>query len=263
MQRTDKSSPPMPVLFLGHGNPMNAIQDNPFTRQLRETGKEMKRLNPKAALVVSAHWLTDGTFVSTNAKPETIYDFYGFPDELYQVVYPAPGSPEFAGKTLKLLTEASGDGEWGLDHGAWSVLRHLFPDADIPAFQLGIDFYKPMKHHFHLAKKIRSLRDEGVLIIGSGNIVHNLQKIVWKDGAAFDWARKFDEWVMKKIAERDFDSLIDYEKAGEPALLSVPTTDHYIPLLYCLALAEPDESITSIYDELTYGSLSMRCLKIG
>lgn len=251
----------MPVYFIGHGSPMNVVQDNPFTRSLGQTGKNTP--NPKAVLVISAHWLSEGSFISTTVKPETIYDFYGFPEELYAVTYPSPGAPDFALKTLKLLSSAKEDPDRGLDHGAWTVLKKMFPAADIPAFQLSIDFYKPMRHHYDLAKNLSSLRDQGVLIIGSGNIVHNLGMVDWKEGSAFDWAAEFDTWVKDKVDKRDHESLIDYEKAGRQAKLSVPTVDHYVPLLYSLALAGEDEPIDHFYEEMTYGSLSMRCIKIG
>ena len=217
---------------------------------------------PKAILVVSAHWLTRGTFVSTTAKPETIYDFGGFPDELYRVVYPAPGAPEYAKETEKLVVEAKEDGQWGLDHGAWTVLKHIFPKADIPVFQLSIDYQRPMQYHFDLAKKLSVLREHGVLIIGSGNIVHNLRYAFADDQKPYDWTVEFDEWVKGRIAVRDFQSLIDYEQKGSIARLAVPTVDHYVPMLYSLALAKPHEEIKHTYEE-NITSLSMRCFRVG
>lgn len=206
----DKSTK-MPVFFIGHGSPMNAIEDNPFTRSLHSLGKSVIE-KPNAILVVSAHWLTQGTFVSTTNLPETIYDFGGFPPELYEVNYPAPGSPEYAKEVLKLIPGVKEDHEWGLDHGAWTVLKHLFPEAKIPVFQLSIDYYKPMEYHFDLAMQLKSLRQKGVLIIGSGNIVHNLRLFLSQnDNKPFDWALEFDAWSKEKILQHDFNSLINYE----------------------------------------------------
>ena len=252
----------MPVFFIGHGNPMNAILDNPFTRSLTALGKSVKE-KPNAILVISAHWLTQGTFVSTTNAPETIYDFGGFPAELYKVTYPATGSPEYAKEVMKLIPGVKEDHEWGLDHGAWTVLKHLFPEAKIPVFQLSIDYYKPMQYHFDLAMQLKSLREKGVLIIGSGNIVHNLQLYFSKtDDKPFDWAVEFDAWSKEKILQHDFQSLIDYEKKGESAKLAVPTVDHYVPMIYSLALSDKNENIDFTYEE-TIGSMSMRTFKIG
>lgn len=251
-----------PVLFIGHGSPMNAIEDNAFTRSLTEIGKSIE-IKPAAIMVVSAHWLTRGTYVSVTPKPETIYDFGGFSEELYRIKYPAPGSPEFAREVIKLIPEIHEDSDWGLDHGAWTVLKHIFPRADIPVFQLSIDYHKPMQYHYDLAQKLKPLSDMGVLVIGSGNIVHNLRLWFSQTGTEpFDWATEFDEWVKGKIIEREFQSLIDYEKQGKAALLSVPTVDHYVPLIYCLALADDEEKILFTHEEVI-ASMSMRCLRIG
>ena len=252
----------MPVFFIGHGSPTNVIEDNSFTRNLKAMGESVKE-KPKAILVVSAHWLTDGTYVNVTKKPETIYDFYGFPQEMYEIRYPAPGAPETARKVLKLLPGTREDNTWGLDHGAWTVLKHMFPQADIPVFQVSIDFPNSMQYHFDLAKKMKTLRNEGILIIGSGNIVHNLRMIRFEDHFVYDWCGEFDLWVKDKIEKRDFDSLIHYEKQGKAAQLSVPTVDHYVPLLYSLALADENEPIEFTHEDLVYGSLSMRCLRIG
>lgn len=251
-----------PVFFIGHGSPMNAVYDNAFTRSLAEMGKSLE-VKPDAILVISAHWLTENSFVSTTPKPETIYDFYGFPDELYKVVYPAQGSPGYANYITELIPEIKKDDKMGLDHGAWTVLKHMFPKADIPVFQISIDFYQPMEYHFELGKKLLPLREKNILIIGSGNIVHNLRYAFPLDNTnKYDWAYEFDEWVKNKINERDFRGLIHYEKQGNAAKLSVPTTDHYIPLLYSLSLVQKDENIEYTYEEII-SSLSMRCLKIG
>lgn len=252
----------MPVFFIGHGSPANAIEDNPFTRSLKIMGESLGE-KPKAILVVSAHWLSAGTFVNTADKPDMIYDFYGFPDEMYEIKYPAPGAPETAKRVLKLLPEALEDQTWGLDHGAWTFLKHMFPKADVPVFQVSIDFPKPMSYHFDLARRLKTLRGEGILIIGSGNIVHNLRMIRFEDNFVYDWCAEFDTWVKDKIEKRDFDSLIKYEKQGKAAELAVPTVDHYVPLLYSLALADDNESIEFTHEGLMYGSLSMRCLRIG
>lgn len=252
----------MPVFFVGHGSPMNAMEDNSYTRSWRAMGKSVKE-KPNAILVVSAHWLTQGTFVSTNPSPETIYDFGGFPPELYKQTYPAPGSPEFAKQVMKLVPEIKEDKEWGLDHGAWSILKHLFPDAKIPVFQLSIDYYKPMQYHFDLAQRLASLREKGVLIISSGNIVHNLRKFFENpDAKSFEWTVEFDNWVKEKINARDFQSLIDYKKHGTSAKLSVPTVDHYVPMIYSLALADKKDDIHYTNEE-TIASVSMRAFRIG
>lgn len=252
----------LPVFFVGHGSPMNAVEDNSYTRSWSAMGKSVKE-KPNAILVVSAHWLTQGTFVSTNPSPETIYDFGGFPAELYKQTYPAPGSPDYAKQVMQLIPEAKEDKEWGLDHGAWTILKFLFPDAKIPVFQLSIDYYKPMQYHFDLAKRLASLREKGVLIISSGNIVHNLRKFFENPEAkSFEWTIEFDEWVKTRINGRDFQSLIDYEKHGASAKLSVPTPDHYIPMIYSLALADKQDDIHYTNEE-TIASVSMRAFRIG
>ncbi len=261
-------SPLMPVLFVGHGNPMNALWDNPFTQSLKKLGEGINNTEkPKAILMVSAHWLTQGTFVQASPQPETIHDFGGFPKELFDVQYPAPGSPEFANQVAALITHAKTTEEWGLDHGAWTILKHIYPAADIPVFQLSIDYSKPLQYHFDLAKQICVLRERGVLIIGSGNIVHNLrlsfEKFSINDSKPYDWAVEFDEWIKTRINDRNFADIISFEKAGKSGPLSVPTPDHYIPLLYSLALTEPNEKIEHTYEEVSFGGMSMRTLKIG
>ncbi|HET7152362.1 MAG TPA: 4,5-DOPA dioxygenase extradiol, partial [Candidatus Kapabacteria bacterium] len=252
----------MPVFFIGHGDPMNALRDNAFTRSLAAMGKS-STVKPKAIMVISAHWLTRGTYVATTATPETIYDFGGFPDEMYHIVYPAPGAPDVAKEVMKLSSEVKPDAEWGLDHGAWTVLKHMFPAADIPTFQLSIDYFKPMQYHFDLARALKPLREQGVLVIGSGNIVHNLRAFFSSpQGTPFDWTVEFDKWVKEKIEKRDFQSLINYESEGAAAKLAVPTVDHYVPMLYSLALAGEKEPIAFTYEEVQ-SSLSMRCFKVG
>lgn len=264
-----KSTSRLPVLFVGHGNPMNALYDNFFTRSLNKLGVQIKNdFKINAILVVSAHWLTNGTFVNVQEKPEIIYDFSGFPDELYQVKYPVSGSIEFATETSKLNPNIITTNDWGIDHGSWTILKHLFPQADIPVFQLSIDYYKPLQYHFDLAAQLKSLREKGVLIIGSGNIVHNLRvsfQTIRTHGEEFalDWAIEFDEWIKKKIDSREFNSILNYESAGEIGKLSVPTIDHYVPMIYSLALSDRSESIIYTHEEVTFGAMSMRCFRIG
>jgi 4,5-DOPA dioxygenase extradiol len=241
---------------------MNAVEDNPFTRSLKELGETFTE-RPRAIMVVSAHWLSSETFVNTTKEPDTIYDFYGFPRKLYEVKYPASGAPEVAKEVMSLVPEIKEDRERGLDHGVWTVLKHIFPKADIPVFQLSIAFYQPMEYHYSLAQKLKALRDNGVLVIGSGNVVHNLALIFSSENnAPYDWALKFDEIVKDCINNRDFESLVDYVKFGKAAKLSVPTVDHYVPLLYTLGMAERDEPISYPYEEV-FSSLSMRCVRIG
>ena len=265
LPRTEK----MPVLFVGHGSPMNALEDNAFTRSLNKLGEPFRKegRKPAAILVVSAHWLTRGSHVNVAPKPETIHDFGGFPKELFEAQYPAPGSPDLARETAKLSALIHETDDWGLDHGAWTILMHLFPDADVPVFQLSIDYYQPMQYHFDLAKQLGALREKGVLIIGSGNIVHNLRMSMARlhagDTRPYDWATEFDTWVNEKIAGRDFQSLVSYEKAGEAGKLSVPTVDHYVPMLYTLGLAGDKEDIKQAYEEVTFGGISMRTFQVG
>jgi 4,5-DOPA dioxygenase extradiol len=252
------STPKMPVLFVGHGSPMNAIEDNPFTRALKKVGAQYK---PSAIMVISAHWLTNGTYVSTVKKPETIYDFGGFPDKLFQQKYPANGSPETAKMVSSMVNHIKEDHEWGLDHGAWSILLHLFPKADIPVFQMSIDYTKPMSYHFELGKQLQQLRNKGVLIISSGNIVHNLRlsmdALYKNDAKPFDWAVDFDNWSKEKLDKREFESLIAFEKHKAGKLAS-PTPDHYIPMIYTLGLSEKKDTLKHEYEEVTFGAISMR-----
>ncbi|MDW7711730.1 MAG: 4,5-DOPA dioxygenase extradiol [Deferrisomatales bacterium] len=261
----------MPALFVGHGSPMNVVLDNPFTRSLREWGRRLPR--PRAVLVVSAHWLTDGTFVSCTPRPRTIHDFYGFPEELYAVAYPSPGAPEEAEHLTRAVGRApvACDDEWGLDHGAWSVLRHLFPGADVPVFQLSIDYSfndrhpKPVRYHYDLAKDLRPLRDRGVLVVGSGNIVHNLSAIDFRDMDAppYPWALEFDERAGECLVADDHESLIDFGTLGPSAPLAVPTLDHYLPMIYALALREEGEPLTFAHEGMQNASISMRCFQLG
>ena len=260
-------SPRMPAIFVGHGSPTNAIEDNPFTRSLAKLGSSFTEA-PRAILVISAHWLTSGILVQAGVRPETIHDFAGFPEELYRVQYPAPGAPWYARATAGLLgAEAVETTEWGLDHGAWSVLRHIFPEARIPVFQLSLDWARKVDFHYEFAQALRPLRDRGVLILGSGNIVHNLRQSMPKfaagDPRPFDWAVEFDAWVKGRLDARDYAALARHGDAGQSALLSVPSPDHYVPLLYAAAVSGPEEPVTQIYEEVCYGGISMRTFRVG
>lgn len=248
----------MPTLFVGHGSPMNAIEENNYTRAWKSIGETVEV--PKAILVVSAHWLTRGTLVTAMEKPRTIHDFGGFPRQLFETQYPAPGSPEFAKLTQQQVTLANIelDHEWGLDHGTWSVLIKMFPKADIPVYQLSIDYTKSLSWHFELAKELSFLRSKGVLIIGSGNIVHNLRMINFNDKGGYDWAKEFDERVKDYLLENRLQELVNYEKLGKGALLSIPTTEHYIPLIYTMGLKKENESTSFPVEGLDLGSISMR-----
>jgi 4,5-DOPA dioxygenase extradiol len=259
----------MPALFVGHGSPMNALEDNAFTRSLKQLGAEFRKegKTPSAIMVVSAHWLTRGSFVNVSEKQKTIHDFGGFPQELFDMQYPASGAPQKAKEAALLSHLLHETNEWGLDHGAWTILVHLFPEANIPVFQLSIDFYQPMRYHLDLAAQLRSLREKGVLVIGSGNIVHNLRmsipKLQMGDAKAYDWATEFDSWVESRINAGDYAALANYEQTGSAGKLSVPTTDHYIPMLYTLGLADGKEEVKQVYESVEYGGLSMRTFQVG
>ena len=261
------NSEKMPVLFLGHGSPMNAIEENQFVTGFREIAKTLPR--PNAILCVSAHWFTQGTKVTAMEMPRTIHDFSGFPKELYEVQYPAKGNIALAKETKELLspTFVELDEKWGLDHGAWSVIKHLYPNADIPVVQLSIDYTKPAQVHFELAQKLNELRNKGILIIGSGNIVHNLGLVDFrnfdKDNYGFDWAIEARETINKYLLEGNFKPLINYEKQSKAFQLAIPTPDHYLPLIYTLGLSQKGESLLLFNDKLVAGSLSMTSLKIG
>lgn len=257
----------MPVLFLGHGSPMNAIEENQFVQGFRNISKEIPI--PNAILCVSAHWFTNGTFVTAMEMPRTIHDFGGFPPELFAVQYPAKGSPELAKETSELLLPeiVHEDHNWGLDHGAWSVIRHLYPEADIPVIQLSIDYTKPAQYHFDLAKKLQKLREKGILIIGSGNIVHNLRMVDFRNintvGYGFDWAIEAREKTNNWLLDGNFQNLIDYQKQGSALQMAIPTPDHYLPLIYTLGLKEKSEELSLFNNELIAGSLSMTSVRIG
>jgi len=255
----------MPVIFFGHGNPMNALAENDYTRAWAEIGRTIPR--PKAILSISAHWYVPGTAVTAMSKPRTIHDFGGFPPELYRVSYPAPGNSELARRIQSLLEPVSVDldQEWGLDHGTWSVLCHVFPLADVPVVQLSIDETQPPSFHFETAKSLAPLREEKVLIVGSGNVVHNLHAYAWGRHSvqAFDWAVRFEEEVKRMITLRNHSPLIDYESLGRDAILSVPTPDHYLPLLYVLSLSREEEVATFPVEGFDGGSVSMLSVRFG
>jgi len=255
----------MPAIFLGHGNPMNALAQNAYTEAWAAIGKSMPR--PKAILAISAHWYVPFTGVTVNASPRTIHDFGGFPKELYHVQYPASGSPALARQVKDLLATVpvALDESWGLDHGTWSVLKHAFPKADVPVVQLSIDEAQPPAFHFELGKKLATLREEGVLIVGSGNIVHNLMAYAWGTRAvqAFDWAVRFEDLVCNRLGSGDDESLVDYRNLGADAALSVPTPDHYLPLLYVLGLRRENEAVTFPVQGVDGGSISMLAVQIG
>lgn len=256
-----------PVFFIGHGSPMNGIEQNIFSKKWQEIGKKIDL--PCAVLVVSAHWLSKGTHVTAMAEPKTIHDFGGFPQELFNVQYPAPGSPFLAEETSKLITSTNVglDHDWGLDHGTWTVVRHMFPDANVPVLQLSIDYNKPAAYHYNLAKELFDLRKRGVLIIGSGNMIHNLRILDWNNmatpGFGYDWAHALNRTLKSKILSKDHKGLIDYNSMGEAAKLAIPTPDHYYPMLYALALMSNKDTIEIFNDEFVGGSLNMTSFRFG
>jgi 4,5-DOPA dioxygenase extradiol len=261
----------MPALFIGHGSPMNLVLKNGFTESLASLGRTLPK--PRAIMVVSAHWLTNGaTYVDCQDQPGTIHDFHGFPEALYKIDYPASGSPEDARSVTRMVkrTHVKCHTDWGLDHASWAVLRHMYPRADIPVFEMSLDYSfndwspKPLLYHYELARELAGLRDNGVLVIGSGNIVHNLSLIEPDiDSPPYDWAAEFDRLVKQKLLENDHMALVDYEKLCKGAALAVPTLDHYLPMLYTVALREPDDELRFVYEGSQYASVSMRSFQIG
>lgn len=251
----------MPVLFLGHGSPMNAIEENEFVAGFRNAGKSIPK--PTAVLCVSAHWETKGTFVTAMEKPPTIHDFGGFPQALFDVQYPAPGSPAIAKETKELISKTTVglDDKWGLDHGCWSVIKHLYPAADVPVLQLSLDYTQPAQYHYELAKELAALRKKGVLITGSGNLVHNLGRVAWDklnaDNYGYDWAIEASTRMKKFIEDGDHQSLINYRSQGKAFDLAIPSPEHYLPLLYILALKEEKEKISFFNDKAVGGALTM------
>lgn len=255
---------PMPVLFVGHGSPMNAIEENAFT-------KEWSRLRyllpkPHAILCISAHWLSRGTYVTAMGKPKTIHDFYGFPKALEMVQYPAAGSPALADLVIAASNNLIGkdDAEWGLDHGSWSVLKHIYPEADIPVVELSIDYTKDLQWHYDFAKELSALRKKGILIVGSGNIVHNLRMVSWSmQSGGFDWALEANSILMDLIKKNDTKALVGYQKLDTSVQYAVPTPDHYIPMLYAMALRNGNENIAFFNDQTVMGSIAMTSFVLG
>ncbi len=252
----------MPVLFVGHGNPMNVMEDNEFSRAWEAAGKALPK--PKAVICISAHWVTRGTMVTAMDKPRTIYDFYGFPPEMYEIRYDAPGAPDLAEQVRRIIknTEVKPDLNWGLDHGTWTVLKRMFPQADVPVIQMSLDANIEAQKHYDISRQLKELREEGVLIIGSGNIVHNLRMARFDD-SAYDWAIEFDQRIANWITQNDHDPIIHYEKGDQAAALAINSAEHYVPLLYTLALKEENEPVAFFADKVMGGSLSMRSVRIG
>ena len=255
----------MPALFLGHGNPMNAVLNTPYSEAWRAIGAQLPR--PRAVVAISAHWYTPDTRVTLSTRPRTIHDFGGFPPELYRVQYPAPGDPDLARRIRALLDplEVALDEAWGLDHGTWSLLRHVYPQADVPVVQISIDETEPAQFHFALGEKLASLREDDVLIIGSGNLVHNLHAYAWgrHPQEPYDWALRFEATAKKLMLERDYENLIDYERLGADATLSIPTPEHYLPLLYVLGTEQGEEAISFPVSGVDGGSISMLSVQVG
>ncbi len=265
---TESSGPTskMPVLFSGHGSPMNAIEENEFVQGFRRVSNEIE--TPKAILCISAHWETQGTSVTAMSAPRTIHDFGGFPKQLYEVEYPAPGNPVLAKETQHLIQsyKVHLDDKWGLDHGAWSVIKHMYPNANIPVIQLSLDYRKSPAEHYELAKELQKLRERGVLIVGSGNVIHNLRMIDWQKlntNYAYDWAKEAGSRINQYILDGNHHDLINYSKQGREFQLSIPTPEHFLPLLYILALQDNKEDIVLFNDQPIGGSLSMTSVKIG
>ena len=257
----------MPVLFIGHGSPMNGIEDTAFSRRWSQMAKEIP--TPKAVLVVSAHWFTKGTKITAMDFPKTIHDFGGFPQELFDVQYPAPGNPLLAKETAELLHSAhvEFDHDWGLDHGAWTIIRHMYPEANIPVLQISIDYTKGPQYHYDLAKELNALRKKGVLIIGSGNMVHNLRMVAWDrlndPEYAYDWTIQMNNKFKELIQAGDHKPLINYSSLGKEAMLAIPTPEHYLPLIYTLGLKSSKDDVSFFNDKAVGGSLTMTSVKIG
>ena len=254
-----------PVLFIGHGSPMNAIADNAYTRTLVTLGQELLKMPPKAILVISAHWMTRGTFVTRMSHPKTIHDFGGFPRELFEVQYPAPGSPEIADLVRTTIPSVGADeAEWGLDHGTWSVLKHLVPNANVPVLQLSLSLYDSPAYHLKLGQQLKELREKGVLILSSGNLVHNLRKIQWDEKAKpYDWAVEFDQWIARKIEQRDAQAIVNEALISEAGKLSSPTPEHFLPIYYILGASDSKDELKTEFEEMQNASISMRSFSLG
>lgn len=248
----------MPVLFVGHGSPMNAIEDNEYVRTWKEIAKKIPK--PEAILCISAHWVTSGTRINDQENPKIVYDMYGFPQELYNVKYDANGSNRLAHETIRYINRAVKiDNSWGIDHGVWSVLCNMYPEADIPIYQLSIDDNISAETHFDIGKDIGILREKGVLIIGSGNVVHNLSKVKWTMEEGYPWALEFDNFIMENIKNKNYENVVHYENAGNSSKLAFLTTEHFYPLLYVLGAAREDDRLSIFNNSCTMGSLSMTC----
>ena len=257
----------MPVLFIGHGSPMNGIEDNQFSQRWRKMADEIP--TPSAVLVVSAHWLSRGTRITAMDFPKTIHDFGGFPQALFDVQYPAPGDRKVAEETASLITstQVELDHDWGLDHGTWTIVRHMYPEAEIPVLQLSIDYTKGPKYHFELAKELTALRKKGILIIGSGNMVHNLRMMAWdkinEPEYGYDWVLELNDKFKKYIVDENYDPLINYQLLGREGSLAIPTPEHYMPLLYTLGIRGAKDEVSFFNDKAVAGSLTMTSVKIG
>jgi 4,5-DOPA dioxygenase extradiol len=258
-QRTER----MPILFIGHGSPMNAILDNAYSQSWNQLGKQLPK--PKAILSISAHWITRGTQVTDSPHPETIHDFGGFPQALFDAQYPAPGTPMLANETTKLVhsTTVAPSNEWGLDHGTWSVLKPMYPLADIPVYQLSIDYWQSPEYHYKIGQELQKLREKGVLIMGSGNVVHNLRKLQWNSNTPYDWALEFDNWLKNALVNGDHQSILNFQQLGALAKEAHPTYDHFLPLLYILGLLQPNEKPTFFNETFDAASISMRSVVWG
>lgn len=255
----------MPVLFVGHGSPMNGIEDNEFSNKWAAIAADIPL--PKAVIVVSAHWFTKGTHITAMDFPQTIHDFGGFPQQLFDVVYPAPGSPGLATEAAGLIhsTNVGLDHDWGLDHGAWTVVRHMYPEANIPVLQLSIDYTKDARYHYELAAELYTLRKKGVLLLGSGNMVHNLRMISWEmiNGGGYDWALQINDTFKSLILNNEHGPLLAYQSLGKEAMLAIPTPEHYLPLMYTLGLKKEGEPVALFNDKAIGGSLTMTSVRIG
>jgi 4,5-DOPA dioxygenase extradiol len=249
----------MPALFVGHGSPMNAIESNKYSQGWKELGTRIKK--PDAILSVSGHWFTKGTKITDAPKPKPVYDMYGFPEDLYRVVYRPDGAPELAHETVSLIQSAKVeiDNSWGIDHGTWAVLCRMFPEADIPVYQLSVDAGVSAETHYNIGREIACLREKGVMIFGSGNVVHNLMRVNWDMSDGYPWAVEFDDYIKDKVVAGKYDEVLNYTKAGSSASLAFSTPDHFNPLLYVLGASHKDDKLTILNDSCTLGALSMTC----